>query len=332
MAAATVKRDIIVVGTSAGGVEALPHLLRPLPQDLPAAVLIVQHQAPSRDPQLVNILKRNADIEVRWAEQGERFRSGCVYLAPPDVHLSFSNDHLALTGGPRENYARPSIDRLFRSAAALHSSRTIAVLLTGMMDDGVAGALAILEGGGRVIVQDPRDAAFPELPTRALAAFTPDFTLPLDRIPSALLELAGEEVVVRRPPADVMFEHSLDMKPGSLPTDLDQLGPRSPTRCPECGGTLWSIGRPQTPRWRCYLGHIATPRELLLRSSEEVEMTLWSGVRALYEHAITLDSLAESARSSGSIIADEYEQRARETRHQAELARSFVVDLVSRSR
>jgi two-component system chemotaxis response regulator CheB len=331
MAGSVVRRDIVVIGASAGGVSALPQVLQPLPENLAASVFIVQHQAPSRDPQLVNILRRTSSLDVRWAEQGERFEPGCVYLAPPDVHLSFTGDHLSLTGGPRENYARPSIDRLFRSAAATHASRTIGVILTGMMEDGVAGALAIREAGGRTIVQDPLEAAFPELPSKALATFTPDFKLPLDQIPPALLELVGEEAVAAVVPRHVQLENALESKVAA-PAELDELGVRTPTRCPECGGALWWIGSPNAPRWRCYLGHVATPHELLVRSNDELERALWFAVRALNDHAIALDALGASARATGAPDAGQYEDRARDTRLQAEVARKFVVELVSRPR
>ena len=180
-------RDIVVIGCSAGGVEALPHVLQQLPPDLRAAVFIVQHLAPQGDRYLVRILSRACRLRVAWAEQGARITYACVIVAPPDLHLMFSDEHLALTKAARENHARPSIDKLFRSAAAVHGSRVIGVLLTGMLDDGVAGLRAIREGGGFVIVQDPAGAAFPEMPARALLALEPDRTLALDAIGSAIV-------------------------------------------------------------------------------------------------------------------------------------------------
>ena len=141
----TRTRDVVVIGTSAGGVEALPRLLAQLPASLPASLFIVQHLSPTHNPYLVEILKRDSPLPVSWAEQGEPIERGHVYVAPPDVHLLFADDHLQLSRAVRENHARPSIDRLFRSAAAQLGGRVIGVLLTGMLYDGVAGLRAIRE-------------------------------------------------------------------------------------------------------------------------------------------------------------------------------------------
>jgi two-component system chemotaxis response regulator CheB len=327
MAVATPNgRDIIVIGSSAGGIQALPRLLRALPPELPASMFICQHIARTSNPQLVSILSRATPIPVSWAEQGERIRPNRIYVAPPDLHLTFTDHHVRLAHGPRENYARPSIDRLFRSAAVFHGGRSIAVLLTGMMDDGVAGAVAIQEAGGRVIVQDPSDAAFPELPESALAAMTPDALLAIDRIGTALVEMTMEPPIERAPSDRVILEHELDVAPGT-PSELDQLGPRVAHNCPECSGSLWSVGSRGAPRFRCYLGHVVTARELLAQSEEQVEAALWNAVRALYERASTLDTLASDARTLASPGADEYQERAQKTRTQAEIARQFLLDL-----
>src|SRR5882672_11644850 len=163
-------RDLVVVGASAGGVQAVPRLIGQLDKELRACVLIVQHMAPNSDSQFVQIVRRSASLPIAWAEQGERLQMGRVFISPADVHLLVTDGHVALSGGARENHARPSIDRLFRSAAAHHGSRAIGVLLTGMMDDGVAGLRAIRDAGGFTIVQDPEEAMFNELPSRALQA------------------------------------------------------------------------------------------------------------------------------------------------------------------
>jgi two-component system chemotaxis response regulator CheB len=195
----TETRDIVVIGTSAGGIDALPRLIGHLPPGLPAALFVCQHLAATKDPQLANILRRSSALPVSWAEQGERIRRGHVYVAPPDLHLTFIDDHLRLARGPRENYARPSIDRLFRSAAQIHGGRVIGVILTGMMSDGVAGALAVQQAGGRVIVQAPSDALFPELPSRTLAVLTPDATLPVEQIATAIVDWTREQAPAHHP-------------------------------------------------------------------------------------------------------------------------------------
>jgi two-component system chemotaxis response regulator CheB len=323
-----ISRDVILIGCSAGGVEALPRILQQLPADLAAAVLIVQHMAPTRSPQLAEILARSARIPVAWAEQGAAIHHRCALVAPPDSHLLIADGHVHLSGGARENHARPSIDKLFRSAAAEYGSRTIGVLLTGMLDDGVAGLCAIRASGGAVIVQDPSDAAYPELPRRALGALTPDRTLPVDAIGVALIELVGTPAAALHAPADIVLEASIDRDGVVSPERMQQLGPQTPISCPTCHGPMWRAGNEDARRFRCYLGHATTARELLDLNTAEVESALWSAVRALNDRAITLETLASDARRlDRELTAVSYEDRARETRRQAELARAFMLDL-----
>lgn len=196
MSAETIHRDTIVIGASAGGVRALLRLIGGLPRDLPAAVLIVQHvgRQPSILPQL---LARNTAMAVRHGVSGMRLQHGHVYVAPPDRHMLVVDESLRLTSGPRENMARPAIDPLFRSAAVALGARVIGVLLTGHLDDGTAGLLAIHRAGGVTIVQDPDDAEAPGMPRNALAYVDVDHRLPLAQIPDTLIRLAGQPAAAR---------------------------------------------------------------------------------------------------------------------------------------
>lgn len=325
------RRDLVVIGTSAGGVEALPKLLGQLPGSFDASVIIVQHIGARDSPLLVHILQRASTLPVTWAEQGERIACGHVYVAPPDTHLTVHEHHLRLSNGPRENFARPSIDRLFRSAAAHYGARVIGVLLTGMMADGVSGLHAIGESGGHTIVQDPGDAMFSELPSRAIAEMQPDETLPLEQIGPALLALIAQPVAPGQAPAPIQLEAEIDRLAPVSPREMDQLGDRAPQMCPECGGPLWKIDRED--RWRCYLGHAVNARALLEASDEQLEAALWSAVRALHERATTWESLSRDATLGRSDdVANDYAARAREARGQAELVREFMLDLQRRPR
>lgn len=184
-------RDTVVIGCSVGGTEALPRLLLQLPADLSAAVLIVQHLRATATSYLVDILRRRSQLAVQWAEHGTRIEHGRVLVAPPAVHLVLQDNHVQLSQSARESHSRPSIDRLFRSAAANRGSRVVGILLTGMLYDGVAGLGAIQEAGGVAIVQDPTDAAHPELPAAAVRAIRPDRVLPLEAIGGAIIGLVG---------------------------------------------------------------------------------------------------------------------------------------------
>jgi len=326
-------RDTVVIGCSAGGVDALPRVLQQLPRSLDAAILIVQHMAATSPQHLVGILGRTAQLPVAWAEQGAPIEPGRVLVGPPDVHLMLQDDHVLLARTARENHSRPSIDKLFRSAAAVRGSRVIGALLTGMLDDGVAGLCAIRDAGGIVIVQDPLDAAFPDLPAHAVRALVPDQTLPIDAIGSAIVELAGAPVEALPIPSDLALEAALDREGVVEPDRLSALGPQSIIACPECRGPMWQVGDEQVRRFRCYLGHATTAQELLISSAAEVESALWSAVRALNDRAATLETLASDATRAGSaLIAVTYASRAQETRAQADLARKFMLELGRRTR
>ena len=321
-------RDLVVIGCSAGGVEALPRILQQLPPDLAAAVLIVQHMVPTGAHYLVEILARSSRLPVGWAEQGSRIERRRVLVGPPDLHLLCADGHVTLTRGTRENHARPSIDKLFRSAAAVYGSRTIGVLLTGMLDDGVGGLRAIREAGGMLIVQDPMDAAFPELPTRALQAVNPDQTLAIDQIGGALIAAVGQPLAVAPVPPNVAFEAEIDRRSVVTPAEMTAMWTQTALSCPDCHGPMWQLGDEHARRFRCYLGHATTARELLDTSAAEVEAALWSAVRALNDRAMTLEALAADAERGGSgQSAETYALRARETRAQVEVARQFMLDL-----
>src|SRR4051812_12136602 len=160
----TPRRDVIVVGGSAGAIEALKATLAGLPKDLAAAVLVVVHIAPASPARLAEILQRGCALPVRSASGDEPLETGRVYVAPPDRHLIAEAGRVRLTGAPRENHSRPAIDPLFRSAALVYGPRVIGVVVSGRLDDGTAGLWAVKERGGIAIVQDPDDAAHPDMP------------------------------------------------------------------------------------------------------------------------------------------------------------------------
>lgn len=325
-------RDIVVIGASAGGIETLPQLLAQLPSQLDASLFIVQHRLADSSGYLVDILRKASSLPVRWAEQGDRVEPGQVYVAPADVHMTFTDHHVRLAAGPRVNHSRPSIDLLFRSAAASHGSRTIGVLLTGMLHDGIAGLDAIRRTGGYVMVQEPQDAVFPELPRNALATITPDRVVRIAELGSALVELTRMPVTLHEVPPELALEARLDVDPTHGEELLDRIGQLTTINCPDCGGSLWKVAGSIAPHLRCYVGHVVSARELLERKGNEVEAALWSAVRALRERANTFETLADDARQRGNSeqMVVEYARRAREQRAQAELAREFLLELVSK--
>jgi two-component system chemotaxis response regulator CheB len=187
-------RRIVVVGASAGGVEALITIARGLPSDLEAPVVVVLHRAPTSTSALPAILDRSGPLDARHAQDGEELAPGRIYVAPPDLHLLLEDGVVRLARGPREKGHRPAIDPLFRSAARAYGAGTIAVVLSGSRDDGAAGVAAVAERGGTVVVQDPTDAIYPSMPESAIAANHPEYVVPLAELAAIVARLAAEPV------------------------------------------------------------------------------------------------------------------------------------------
>jgi len=171
-------RDTIVIGASAGGVQALLTLVADLSPNLPAAVFIVLHISPKGPGHLPQILGRESKLKVAHAVEGEPIQRGRIYVAPPDQHLIIEEGHVKLVHGPKENLHRPSIDALFRSAARWRGPRVIGVVLTGARDDGKVGMRAVKQRGGIAIVQDPFEAPFPSMPMSVMQDIEVDYSLP----------------------------------------------------------------------------------------------------------------------------------------------------------
>src|SRR3954447_7077747 len=191
---------IIVVGASLGGVEALQELTAALPKDLPAAVFVVLHvgaQAPSLLP---HILSRCGQLKAVHPEDGEEIRAGRIYVAPPDNHLIVEYGYVRVVKGPKENRHRPAVDVLFRSAARAYGNQVVGVVLTGSLDDGTAGMLAIRLRGGICIVQDPESAFCPDMPKSVLRQLEPDYTLRLNEIAPTLERIAQTTATAPDPP------------------------------------------------------------------------------------------------------------------------------------
>jgi two-component system chemotaxis response regulator CheB len=299
------RRNIIVIGTSEGGLEALDRLVGQLPTDLPAAVFIVQHLAPhnSGEP-LLRRLSRHQAFHPKLAEDGDRFRPGHIYIAPADHHLLLKKNKMLVTKGARENQNRPAIDPLFRSAAVAHGSRVIGIVLTGMLDDGAAGLRAIKRCGGMTVVQDPRDAAYSGMPLSALNSRNlVDFCVSVAEMGPLLATLVFQSHGKNRPvPSDVRTEALIAERVSSDISQVNGLGHQVPYNCPGCGGVLWEMETPSQKRYRCHTGHSYTGPTLLASQSEKIEEMLWISLRMFEERKNLLTTMirggSQSARKS----------------------------------
>lgn len=189
------KRDIVVIGASAGGVEAVAKLLHDLPANLAASVFVVLHISPSMTSHLAHIWGRTSSLPVLEARNSDTIQHGRVYVAPPDHHLLCNDGRVALSRGPTENLHRPSVDSLFRSAAYNFGPRVIGIILTGMLDDGTAGLWHIKRHDGLAVVQNPDDAEYRNMPLSAVRSVEIDYILPLAEIGPVTASLCRDERV-----------------------------------------------------------------------------------------------------------------------------------------
>ncbi|MDR7321027.1 MULTISPECIES: chemotaxis protein CheB [Catenuloplanes] len=313
-------RDVIAVGASAGGVEALRALAQGLPAGLPAAVLVVLHMPREAPSALPAILSRHCALPVVAAADGEQITPGRVYVARPGHHLLLLGGRLRLSHGPSENGHRPAVDPLFRSVARSAGPRAIGVVLSGSQADGASGAVDIARRGGLTVIQDPADALYPSMPMAVSARRAPDHVATAAEMGGLLAKLTSvplpegldlhmdprleDEVAI----SDVEAR-TTDRTPGATPAGFG---------CPDCGGNLFELGGEPIPHFRCRVGHAWSPESLLAEQAVATEGALWTALRALEEKA------ALSRRMAGRTSADGYRRTADDADHAAALIRQLI--------
>jgi two-component system, chemotaxis family, protein-glutamate methylesterase/glutaminase len=294
-------RDIIVIGFSAGGVDPLVRLMTEFPADLAAAVFIVHHFPAKSVSALPSIVRRAARLPAGHPEDGEPVVPGHIYIAPPNRHMLLGEGRIQLTNGPREHGHRPAVDPLFRTAARTYGARVVGVLLSGTLDDGTEGLLAIKRFHGVTVVQDPAEALYPGMPKSAIEEVGVDHVEPVGRIGSLLVRLTTEAVALRDqtnplapldpPDAAAAGTRSLvDEKPPGVPSGLT---------CPECGGVLWEADAGGFFHYRCHVGHAYSEETMLVVQAQGLEAALWAAVRALEEKAELARNFARRSRRRG---------------------------------
>ncbi|BAY12549.1 chemotaxis protein CheB [Calothrix sp. NIES-2098] len=318
-----IVRDLIVVGASAGGVEALTYLVKQLPTDFNAAVMVVLHVHSQSPPILAEILNSAGKLPASTAQNGEAIEKGRIYVAPPEYHLRLQPGYLQLTKGPKENHHRPAIDPLFRSAARAYGRRAIAVLLTGMLDDGTAGLMAVKMRGGVAVVQDPDDAMYSGMPRSALENVEEiDYILPLSEIPSILVTLVNT-------PTEKPRQSKLESDTAQSNMEAEDsgalVGQPSTYTCPDCGGVLWEIEEGKMLHFKCHTGHAFGAETLMALQSEVFEEALWSAVRALQEKAMLSERMASRMRYRNlELAAQQMEQEAEAAKQRSLIIREVL--------
>jgi two-component system, chemotaxis family, protein-glutamate methylesterase/glutaminase len=321
--------DIITIGASAGGVEALAEMAMGLPGDLPASVFVALHVPPHGTSVLPQILARRGPLAAQHAKDGEEIQPGRIYVAPPDQHLLIHDRAVRLSRGPRESGFRPAIDPLFRSAARWYGPRVIGVVLSGTLDDGTAGLVAIKERGGIAVVQDPDDALFPGMPRNAMDAVQVDHVLPASGISDLLAQLARQTAgggVDPPMPEEMALESAMAEFDLAAIQGRDRPGKPSAYACPDCAGVLWEIQDGDLVRFRCRVGHAWSPTSLLAAQSKGLEVALWTAFRALEERAALANRMAERYRIKGrAAAASRSEAQARLAKERAAVIRQVLI-------
>jgi two-component system, chemotaxis family, protein-glutamate methylesterase/glutaminase len=325
----TNTHDLIVIGASAGGVEALSRLVRDLPPELPAAVLVVLHVPAHSRSVMPAILTRAGRLPAAHAVDGQVIEAGRVYIAPPDHHMIVKQGIVRLTRGPHENGHRPAVDPLFRTAAHAYGPRVIGVVLSGALDDGSAGLVAIKRRGGLAVVQDPEDALYDGMPRHAIENVAVDRVLPVNLIGAELARLAAlpADTTAAEPVTD-----DLEKEAGFAEIAMDAMtnashpGTPSGFACPDCGGALWQLQEEEFLRYRCRVGHAWSADSLLAEQTEALEAALWTALRALEEKRELSERLSQRADQRGhQLVATRFHEQAREAEERARLIREVLV-------
>jgi two-component system chemotaxis response regulator CheB len=321
-------KHIIVVGTSAGGIEALRTLAAGLSPSVHAPILVVAHLSPHAPSVLDQVIARAGSLPATTAYDGVRLEPAHIYIAPPDCHLLVEPGVARVTKGAKENRFRPAIDPLFRSAAQVYGPAAIGVVLTGALDDGTAGLWAIKRLGRTAIVQDPAEALFPDMPSSALAHVQVDHVATLSRIPTLLHELTQREVTE---PIEIGFAETLEMEVNiakdrnAFEAGAEGFGEPSAFACPECHGVLLKLDEDGRTRFRCHTGHAYSIESLVAGATEGIEHSLWTAIRALEEAALLMDHTAQHLEQHhGGRGAAESRVQAQEARRHSTVLRGVA--------
>jgi two-component system chemotaxis response regulator CheB len=279
---------VVAMAASAGGVEALRRVVAGLPADFPAAICVVLHISATSRSLLAPILDRDGPLPAVVAFDGAPLRPGTIYVAPADQHLLIRRDAVELSRGPKENGVRPAADPMFRSLAAAWGDRAVAVVLSGALDDGAAGAAVVAAAGGTVVVQDPAEALAPGMPASAIAA-APARVVLVDEVADVLTGLLAA------PAPNPGGQSAMSAAPDPIPEagPVRPEGPASGFTCPECSGALWEVQEGEVVRYRCRVGHSYSEEAMVEAQGASVEAALWTALEVLEERGELLTRMAE---------------------------------------
>lgn len=305
------KGRIFVIGASLSGIDALCALVEKLPADFPAPIFIAQHVASHSPGMLPSILAKAGRLPAMHPKSGELIEPGQIYVAPPDRHMLLYKGHIRLSHGPRENLARPAVDPLFRSAAVAYGSAVVGVVLTGQLDDGTAGLLAIKDRGGTTIVQEPSEATAASMPLSAIRHVAIDHRCKLAEMARLFVALAKDDPPEETADLGKLIEIETRIAEGIFNVDdwwaLEQMSVPSGLNCPDCRSALYELKDKRLLRFRCRSGHAFSALSLLSGQADFREIQASSLFGSLIEEVTMTKRMLQEAQS----------------RNDAKLARSF---------
>jgi two-component system, chemotaxis family, protein-glutamate methylesterase/glutaminase len=317
----------VLIGASAGGIEPLIRVIEDLPSDLPAAVIVVVHVPADADSLLPEILARRGSLPAVHAVDGTSLREGHIYVAPPDHHLLMGDGRARVVRGPRQNRHRPSIDTTLRSAARSYGPESVAVILSGVAGDAVAGCLMIAARGGQVFVQHPDECLFPGMPSKVLDAVETAEAVCIDDMASAIVDALAQPSVGARAARSVEgpLPESESAMDEMVSAPIGDSG-RPSYSCPDCGGVLEEVEDPVQLRFRCRVGHSYYAEDLEGAQWTKLEDALWAALRGMEETAELSSRLARiSDEASAPRSAARHRRRAADVLEQARVIREFLL-------
>lgn len=310
----TTPKFLVVIGASAGGLNALAEMVQHLEPGMDVAYCIVLHLSRKAIGDfVVHRLKQVTTLPCFMVSEEMPIEKGCIYVARPNLHMLVKDNKFILGAGPEENRWRPSIDVLFRSAAVAYSSYAIGIILSGYLDDGTSGMWAIKRSGGSCIVQDPNQAEYPDMPLSVINNMEVDHVVSLAEMGTIIARItknsSGEKLPV---PEDVIAESLIAEKTAIGIEDVDKLGQLSTFACPDCGGNLWHIKDDIISRYRCHIGHAYSEADLMVKQSEAAVATLWVALRMMEERCHLLRKMQEqyTQRGYATLVTNTSEKQA----------------------
>jgi two-component system, chemotaxis family, protein-glutamate methylesterase/glutaminase len=324
------KRNIIVIGASAGGFQAIQDLVRHFPANMDASIFITWHIAPDIRGILPDVLNRNSHLHAKNAVDGEAIELNRIYVAPPDHHMLLEKGVVRVRKGPKENRFRPAIDPLFRSAAYVYGPRVTGIILSGALDDGTAGLWTIKEYGGMAIVQDPLEAEVPSMPQSAIQSVQVDHILPIEEMPRVLINLVNESVpdmpaASKKNWQKPFLKQEIDIAMNHKTAPGYTFGELTPYTCPECHGVLAALNEGNRVRFRCHTGHAFSTDALIAAITSTIEENLWSAIRNVRECVMLLNLLGDHHASLNQPkLAALYFKKAGDAEQRENILRSAV--------